>query len=646
MWSTALRPVGEAVPLRWSADAPDPSTSYRWLVPATNLSTAQLEVGPQGFLRARSPGIITGSVTVSWPGQGEVSKKHLLVGESAWDPSALPPAETCETVDAISLGACTDGFEHGHCDCGAGATVLTFRRVVEAGELLQVAAVPSEYGGPGTQLHAELTVSHLPGGWCDWLGDDAGTSGACAAVWDGTALSQGVGGCFTEVARQSLDGRIELASSGCHASPARNDAPFLYQTIPRGTAFSATVRVQQSADVQWSAGGLMVTPVKSESGANIGGGPAWLGLFSAQSRVITLQAAEGGAPLASQQAEQPAAGAPWLRLSRSAGGGMRAWWRMSVQEEWRALGLPVLADSFAGDVRVGVTHHSASSNVGAVSLDSFQLSRIDRPAAEQGHGACCLAPAVGNHATLLDALDAWTPFLLVSVTLLLVFIFLRRPADAYPQQEGGAQREAALARGWKVRKGGLGTTGASFDEKDKTPICRSPSPSSISGFSTPVRPQAAQAVGGSVSPPSRYLTSLGSLAPLSRGPVSRGSFGYARLPEDVHGALTTPTNRQISPMNHTPASSLTPRGFSEALASFHTRAGATFAEIVIGGTPHGVAPSTPGALGPIRHRLAMACAAVRAATGLGGSEAPDPAFVTQSDAEQVEIRLGGAAQWR
>jgi hypothetical protein len=642
MRSSALPPLGEPVPLRWSAKPADLSASYRWLVPATNLSTAQLEVGPQGFLLARSPGIITGSLTVSWAGQGEVSKKHLLVGESAWDPGALPPAETCETVDAISLGACTDGFEQGACDCATGATVLTFRRVVEAGELLQVAAVPSEYGGAGAQLHAELTVSHLPGGWCDWLGDDAGTGRACAAEWDGTALSQGAGGCFTEVARQSLDGRLELASSGCHASPTRNDAPFLYQTIPAGTPFSATVRVQQSADVQWSAGGLMLTPATPTAGT--AGGPTWVGLFSAQAREITLQGAEGGAALVSHQAQQPA-GAPWLRLSRAVDGGVRAWWRMSVREDWHALGDPVLADSFSGDVRVGVTHHTASSNVGAVSLDAFTITRANRPlpAPDRGMGGCCLAPVVGG-ASVLVALDAWTPFLIVFAAFLLAFFCLRRPADGDPKEEGSAQQAAALDRGWKVRKGGLQTTSPDADEK--TPTCRSSSPSSVSGFSTPPRHVAPHVIGGSGSPPRRFMSSLASLAP-----PSRVGLGYARLPGDGYGALTTPTHGGDSPPRQAPAGSLTPRAFSDAAVSFHTRAGATFAEIVMGGSPHGAVALTPGggAAGPIRHRLAMACAAVRTAAGFGGSgdsEATSPAFVTRSDADQVEIRLGEPAQWR
>ena len=635
-----------SLPLRWGEAA---WGGYAWLVAQASPPLAQLELDPRGALRATSAGVLHGSLSLSW-GRGALSsgsmlsRKHVLLGESAWERGTLPDAPVCESADAISLGACADGFEASECECAYGAIELPFMRVVEPGELVQVAAVPEEYGGTDVPLRATLSLSYRPGGWCDWLSDAAATGGQCSAKWDGVDLPQESNGCYTEVARQALDGRIELASSNCHISLERNHAPFLYQTVPSGTAFTATVRVQQSADVQWNAGGLMLRPAHGEP---VTADTQWAGVFSAQARMLTVQGAQGGSPYVSEQVPQPRAGPVWLRVRRSTAGELRASWRMSAQDEWNELGAPFEISALSGDVYIGVAQHSSSSNVGAVSLDSYELQLGESEGAEADHGVCCLAPGRAG-TSRVDVSHPWTPFLIVCASVFLALFCLRRPADEAQEDAAFVQKEAALSRGWNVRKGGL-PTGSDLDDIDsyEKQTNTTVSPSTASSYSTPVKNTTGRIANRSESGRSTFsfLSSIASFAP-----GARTQLGYAPLNEERGNGFGTPTQPRNAGAVHTPVVVTTPTTLSGALAFFRARAESTYAEIVLGSPPHvgGHSVNDSPAIdarsstsGPIRQRLATACAAVRSMAGLGGSESSS-AFVARSNASHVEIRFGGA----
>ena len=65
----------------------------------------------------------------------------------------------------------------------------------------------------------------------------------------------------------------------------------------------------------------------------------------------------------------------WLSLRR-VGSRFHAEWRLDGESAWRALGEPLVVPSLSGPVRVGVAHHTASWNMGAVVLDHFVLERV------------------------------------------------------------------------------------------------------------------------------------------------------------------------------------------------------------------------------------------------------------------------------
>jgi len=672
-----------ALPLQWAPEAAGPSTSYRWLVPAVTVSGARLETGPEGFLRSRAAGVVSGALTLRWLGRPPGHLKHVLLGESEWTPGSIPPSETCEIADGISHDACVDGFTQQVCGCEEGETELRFTRVVEAGELVQVAALPFEYGASSDELESWLTITHRPGGWCDFLGDEstkAPTPGdaehshahaACGAHWDGMALSEGGAGCYTEVARQALDGRIEIASSGCHASPVRNDAPFLYETVPAGAPFAATVRVLQSTDVQWSAGGLMVTRAGAAGGASADPATDWVALLSAQSRELTLQGASGGvAAVAHRLPQLPSAA--WLRLNRSADGSLSAWWRASSSDAWIPFGAPFALEGFDGAVRVGVTHHSSSVNVGAVSLDAFSLetdglrSRTDEPQ------ACCntwAGPADAWHGRAPDSRDRVSPLLLVVALLVAVSACFRRPPPAADVSLGGLDGltpKPTLSRGRRMRKGGLPTFSAAADDDETHP--------------SPAHMRAPQRV-RSMADVNQTVGSSEDLdaptAPVAEPPASGGLLvttpqpqraSYSRLPEEGYygGGFGTPLDGRRRGFSGSPPDSRDSRrrsfsgnawaqdASSAAVISpralFSTSDGATYAEINLGGSPGGSSyggssygGAVPTAAGPILLRLAAACSwpsMARSAAGFGGAEnSSATGYVTLDEADQVEITL-------
>ena len=78
----------------------------------------------------------------------------VLVGQSALVLGALPFAhDGCATTSAC--GACVDGFS-------TGATNVSFARAVEAGDVLQLAAIPAHFDGG--RVAGEISFRFSPGG--------------------------------------------------------------------------------------------------------------------------------------------------------------------------------------------------------------------------------------------------------------------------------------------------------------------------------------------------------------------------------------------------------------------------------------------------------------------------------------------------
>ncbi|EOD32047.1 hypothetical protein EMIHUDRAFT_449488 [Emiliania huxleyi CCMP1516] len=595
------------VPLAWSQHVDLPWTGYRWLVPAANLSSPQFLTGKDGTLRVTDSGVVWGEVTLQWSGRAPSSLKHVLVGESAWEPGALPPASTCLSDDHVSEGACVDGFSLADgCACEAGEAVLPFTRVVEAGSRVQVAALPLEYG---PDVVARLSVYFRPGGWCEFLGGESPAQ--CATAWDGMRLGGG-GGCAVELARQSLDGTVELSSGGCDAPPSGGGAaPFLWREVPRGP-FAATVRVLQCSDVQWSAAGLLATAAEARPRPQPAGALAakrtaeWAALLSAQSRATTLQAAPAG--------------------------NLSAWWRASAAQAWQQLGPSVGSAGLAGPLRVGLTQHTSSHNFGFALMDSFSLE-VGAAAADSlpsvsgggeggggGGGVCCSPLAGGGEGAGSTA--RWLPLLLLLPALAAALLGSR--SDSW--REGGA--EAGAGDGSTKGKGSL-----EYGARERAAQSR--------GWAGVGAWRAATAQ--RVAPGGDELAEGGDEAAEDDGAAWRDSWysalGYSRLPDEAEGRGGAGGSAAGSPTDSAPSS--TPSDWSREVgvgrfASFEATAGASFAEIALQGGP---SQRLPAADGPFLARLAAACGASRRRGVPTGDSEPSVAFVATSSGDRVDIRL-------
>lgn len=213
---------------------------YQWLAFAGNItqSSSIFEAAPEygGAIRVLRAGTVAGSVSVHWDGHTTEWSKYLIVGESTLQPGELPsPHDSC-LLPASACGACLDGFNFADCSCDEGATEVTFSHVVEAGKLLQVAAIPNQFVGAdeGT-LRGSLFVSFAPGGYCDFTQGEGGGSDGCVSPWDGVWL--GENGCIVEGATQALDDEehaLELATQARPSPPAPTAArPRAPRTLTR-----------------------------------------------------------------------------------------------------------------------------------------------------------------------------------------------------------------------------------------------------------------------------------------------------------------------------------------------------------------------------------------------------------------------------
>ena len=358
----------------------EPREGFQWLSFETDVRTTGpnlLERQAHGAVRAVRDGTVSGVARVSWDGTTSVASKFLLAGESSLQPGALPsPHDSCSERSAC--GACVDGFNLADCGCDAGAAEVTFSHPVRAGELVQVAAVPSQFDG-AEALRGELFVAFSEGGVCDYndVDDDHGACGA--SPWDGVTIDE-EGGCVVERFQQTVataDAPLELASRGCALTPTANTAPFAWSRAGDGGAdFSLTVQVRQASNVQWNAGGLLVT-------ADADGSTEWLSLRVAQAERVELGGAHNGAALGEAEALLPPgeSAQPWLQLRR-VGGEYFARWRPTESDAWRDLGgggglfgqsgvrHPVLA----GAVRVGLTQQTQTQTVGSVTLARYEAT--------------------------------------------------------------------------------------------------------------------------------------------------------------------------------------------------------------------------------------------------------------------------------
>ena len=215
--------IGLGLPTRqrsWQAAScpPDPASGFQFARLRAN-STAR---GPVAFeasplaVRMLAAGRLVGVVKLAWRGQTPWAK-HILVGSSLTAPGRLPVAQQgCRRLSVC--GACIDGFEMSECSsCSSGSALATFRMDVEAGQLVQVALVPSEFastsdsdpftavagggvsegpvlfssgGGPASSpVEGELSLRlfrDLSSTDCDLARSAA--VGRCAGVWDGVRL--------------------------------------------------------------------------------------------------------------------------------------------------------------------------------------------------------------------------------------------------------------------------------------------------------------------------------------------------------------------------------------------------------------------------------------------------------------------------
>ena len=135
---------------------------YQWLAFEGNMSAARragvFERASRHAIRVLRAGTISGSVRVHWTGTTTTWSKYLIVGASTLEPGALPSQHDTCSMPESACGACLDGFMMADCNCNVGAVDATFSHVVEAGQLVQVAAVPAQFEGAEC-LAGELFVA-------------------------------------------------------------------------------------------------------------------------------------------------------------------------------------------------------------------------------------------------------------------------------------------------------------------------------------------------------------------------------------------------------------------------------------------------------------------------------------------------------
>ena len=131
------------------------------------------ERASRNAIRVLRAGTISGSVRVHWTGTTTTWSKFLIVGASTLEPGALPSQHDTCSMPESACGACLDGFMMADCNCNVGAVDATFSHVVEAGQLVQVAAVPEQFEGAEC-LAGELFVAFTPGGFCDYTARGGG----------------------------------------------------------------------------------------------------------------------------------------------------------------------------------------------------------------------------------------------------------------------------------------------------------------------------------------------------------------------------------------------------------------------------------------------------------------------------------------
>jgi regulation of enolase protein 1 (concanavalin A-like superfamily) len=356
-------------------------TGYQWLAFEGNMSAARragiFERASRNAIRVLRAGTISGSVRVHWTGTTTTWSKFLIVGASTLEPGALPSQHDTCSMPESACGACLDGFMMADCNCNVGAVDATFSHVVEAGQLVQVAAVPEQFEGAEC-LAGELFVAFTPGGFCDYTArGGGGNSQGCrgqGAPWDGAWL--GGRGCMVERAHQSLIGEdlaLEIATQGCALTKADNSAPFLYRAVGDGSDFVATVQVRDSSNVQFSAGGLLLT-------ADEDGSRSWVALTLTQATSVAVSASTLDED--DYRSHPVSAPGPWLQLERSRGV-LHLRWREADGRPWTALPQsPMqLPRALEGAVRIGLTHQTFTHNVGSLTLAHFSLVGLGAGAA-------------------------------------------------------------------------------------------------------------------------------------------------------------------------------------------------------------------------------------------------------------------------
>ena len=280
------------------------------------------------------------------PGRGFVH-----VGQSALVRGALPFAhDGCATTSAC--GACIDGFSSG--------TNVSFARAVEAGDVLQLAAIPAHFDGG--RVAGEISFRFSPGGRFDFKSDVA------VGPWDGVQLGDASTGCVVEKFEQLARGAPSRSTSRRAAAPFPT-APFAFRRVGGGGEdFTVTVDASDSTNVPWSSGGLLVTADADD------GSTEWLALRSSaatrsSSKAVALFVAIGGGGGGRRRGGAVAA-------ARAARRPVRGSWRRSDCDEYRPLRAAAAADvapALLRSVRVGLTHTTSSASLGSVRLERFSL---------------------------------------------------------------------------------------------------------------------------------------------------------------------------------------------------------------------------------------------------------------------------------
>ena len=230
-----------------------PEQAYQWLQFNTTAlphsSRRVFSQGPQGSLTVLRSGRLSGSARIMAHGTTTAPNKYVIAGESALSAGSLPFSHHGCRGSASACGACLDGFRFADCGCDSGATEVTFDYAVQAGQLLQVAAIPAQWQGVGS-ISGELSVSFEPrGGECDLL--LAAPAAGCSSAETGfDGLDTGRrDGCVAERASVAVGDRgapVRLASRSCSLTARTVPAPFLFRRVAAADGdFVATVEVRR-----------------------------------------------------------------------------------------------------------------------------------------------------------------------------------------------------------------------------------------------------------------------------------------------------------------------------------------------------------------------------------------------------------------